>query len=250
MKDIQVTREWFGKWFNSPYYHILYKHRDFEEARTFIHNLNDQLHFEPHQKALDLACGKGRHAIYMNSLGLDVTGVDLSPENIKEASRFANKNLHFYVHDMRKVFKKEEFHYVFNLFTSFGYFETVQENETAICATTVAIKPGGYFIIDFLNPGLVIDKMVPCEEKVIENINFEISRRFSEGYILKDIKFTADGKDFFFQEKVMAISKEEFLTYFEKAGLEIRHLYGDYDLNPFNKEVSQRMIFVLQKPLS
>ena len=244
---MQIAREWFGTWFNSPYYHILYKHRDFEEARAFMNRLNDLFNFKPDQKILDLACGKGRHAIYMNSKGLDVVGVDLSPKNIEEAKKHENARLHFYVHDMRAVFRESEFDFVLNLFTSFGYFETDKENEDAICATAKAIKPGGHFIIDFLNPKLVINKMVPCEEKVIDGIHFKISRRFDSGYILKDIDFEAEGKAYFFQERVQAIRKEEFIGFFDKAGLDLKEIYGDYDLNYFEEDRSQRMIFVLKK---
>lgn len=248
MTSIHATREWFGEWFDSPYYHILYKHRDYEEAKAFIDKLDQLLDFHPKQKILDLACGKGRHSIYLNSKDLDVVGVDLSPHNIVEARKFENEKLHFYVHDMRRTFREEAFDFVLNLFTSFGYFRTEEENEEAICATTRALKPGGYFILDFLNPALVINKLVPCEEKTIDGILFKISRRFREGYILKDIEFEAEGKFYSFQERVQAIRKEEFMQYFEKAGLSLKQVFGDYDLNPFEEDTSQRMIFRLQKP--
>ena len=250
MLNTQVKREWFGEWFDSPYYHILYKHRDFEEARAFIKSLDKLLDFRPEQKILDLACGKGRHSIYMNSIGLDVVGVDLSPHNIAEAKKAENYRLHFYVHDMREVFRKETFDYVLNLFTSFGYFETEEENEKAICATAQGIKPGGGFVLDFLNPGFVIDRLVPCEEKEIDGILFKISRRFANGYILKDIEFEAEDRNFIFTERVQAIQKEKFIAYFQKAGLSLQHIYGDYHLSPFEESSSERMIFILQKPLA
>ena len=46
--------EWFGEWFNSPYYHILYKHRDLDEARRFIDNISEHLHLEQGAKAMDV----------------------------------------------------------------------------------------------------------------------------------------------------------------------------------------------------
>ncbi|GAB3824781.1 hypothetical protein GCM10028895_33590 [Pontibacter rugosus] len=51
--------EWFSTWFDSPYYHILYKDRDMQEARHFMDKLLAYLHPKPHEKILDLACGKG-----------------------------------------------------------------------------------------------------------------------------------------------------------------------------------------------
>ena len=115
--------DWFEDWFDSKYYHILYKHRDYQEAQSFIDKLVDYLQLNEEQKILDLACGKGRHSIYLNKKGLDVMGVDLSPESIKHASQFENPKLKFEVCDMRDVVKPDYFDIVLNLFTSFGYFE-------------------------------------------------------------------------------------------------------------------------------
>ena len=72
------TNNWFSSWFDSPYYHILYKERNFREAQIFIDNLTFYLNMDEGSKVLDLACGKGRHSIYLNQLGYDVLGVDLT----------------------------------------------------------------------------------------------------------------------------------------------------------------------------
>ena len=57
---------WFIHWFNSPYYHTLYKNRDEEEAKTFIDNLVAKLHLKKDSKLIDIACGQGRHANYFH----------------------------------------------------------------------------------------------------------------------------------------------------------------------------------------
>src|SRR5690606_41461251 len=108
----------------------------FEVAHLYILSLHKMLYLKPEHKILDLASRKGRHSIYMNSIGLDVVGVDLSPHNIAEAKKAENDRLHFYVHDMREVFRKEGFDFVLNLFTSFGYFET-EEIGRASCRERV-----------------------------------------------------------------------------------------------------------------
>ncbi|WP_017730111.1 SAM-dependent methyltransferase [Nafulsella turpanensis] len=239
-------KEWFGEWFDSPYYHILYKHRDYEEAEHFIDQLIAYFRPAADDKILDLACGKGRHSIYLNSRGLDVVGLDLSPQSIEHARRFANERLHFEVHDMRKVYKEQYFDYIFNLFTSFGYFETEAENQDAICAAAKALKSNGKLLIDFLNPYKVVHQLVPEEVKLIEGIEFHITKHLSkDNYIVKDIRFTDNGKAFHFQERVKAIRRERFLEYFRLAGLELVETFGDYELNPYEREQSDRMIFVL-----
>ena len=242
-----AIKEWFGAWFDSPYYHILYKHRDQKEAANFIDNLHKSLRFTPDHHILDVACGKGRHAIYLNEMGMNVVGIDLSPQNIKYAQQFENERLKFFRHDMREVFAQEKFDIALNLFTSFGYFDSEIENETAIIAVTKAIKPGGHLVIDFLNPHRVIEQLVPTEKLTLEGIDFEINRRYEEGFIYKQISFEHQGKQHSHTEKVRAIRKIEFMRYFVKAGLKLIANYGDYHLNPYHWKTSQRMIFIMEK---
>lgn len=241
-------KEWFGEWFDSPYYHILYKNRDNTEARTFIDNLCIHLGFSSQDKILDLACGKGRHAIYLNEKGFDVTGIDLSPENIKYASQFSNAKLSFYIHDMRVVFAYDQFDYILNIFTSFGYFDSVEEHKSAILAAANALKNGGKLIIDFLNTYKVINHLIPLEEKKVDDILFNITKEINEeGYIVKKIDFEHGGKSYHYEEKVKAIKRIEFLEFFKLAGLSCKQLLGGYDMKPYQQEISDRMIFILEK---
>jgi 2-polyprenyl-3-methyl-5-hydroxy-6-metoxy-1,4-benzoquinol methylase len=72
----QPTETWFSSWFDTPYYHILYKERNYREAQVFMDNITHYLNLPEKAKVLDLAC-KGRHSIYLNQLGFDVLGADL-----------------------------------------------------------------------------------------------------------------------------------------------------------------------------
>jgi 2-polyprenyl-3-methyl-5-hydroxy-6-metoxy-1,4-benzoquinol methylase len=87
------TAEWFSTWFGTPYYDMLYGHRNEMEAATLVGNLVGFLHPAPHATILDAACGKGRHAILLAEAGFDVTGIDLSFNNIREASAGSTENL-------------------------------------------------------------------------------------------------------------------------------------------------------------
>ncbi|WP_053406022.1 class I SAM-dependent methyltransferase [Persicobacter sp. CCB-QB2] len=246
-----TKKEWFGEWFDSPYYHILYKDRDYTEAQQFISRLVEKLAFPKQAKVMDLACGKGRHSIYLNKLGFDVVGLDLSAQNVEAARQSGNSHLHFYIHDMRKVFAEgvKQFDYVLNLFTSFGYFAEEQQNQQAIESAAQALKKGGVFVLDFLNPEKVISNLVGRERKTVEEINFCITRQVDDqNFIVKDIWFEDENRPFHFQERVKAISKKEFIQYFEAAGLEVQQVYGDYYLNEYDAQKSDRMIFVARRP--
>ena len=201
----------------------------------------------PNDKILDLACGKGRHSIYLNQKGLSVEGIDLSEESIEYAKQFENERLHFNQHDMRKVYKKDYFDFILNLFTSFGYFQTDKENQQAITAMAKALQFEGRIVLDFFNTKKVINSLVEYEEKQIEGILFKISKSIEDNFIVKDIQFKDEGKDFHFQERVKAIPTFDFLRYFRDSGLTVARIFGDYDLSEFEEDISDRMIFVVEK---
>ena len=241
-------KEWFGEWFDSPYYHILYKHRDYNEAQQFIDKLADFLDISSDHKILDLACGKGRHSIYLNKKGYDVVGVDLSAQNILHAKEFENDRLHFDIHDMREPFAYQNFDFVVNLFTSFGYFDTKEEHLKAIKSVSDSLRSGGTFILDFLNTYRVVHELEPNFTKRIGEIDFKISKHLSpDDYIIKDIEFKDQGKVHHFQEKVKALRRKDFLSFFDESGLKLVSIFGDYNLNPYQAESSPRMIFQVVK---
>ena len=166
---------WFANWFNSPYYHTLYKNRDEKEAEFFIENLVQYLNLKKRKKLLDIACGKGRHATYFNSLGFDVLGIDLSPNSIISAKENENKTLQFFEHDMREVYQKNQFDVATNLFTSFGYFEKDSDEQKAINAMASNLKKEGTLVIDFMNAKNVIANLVASEQKILDSITFILS---------------------------------------------------------------------------
>ena len=87
-------KEWFAEWFDTSYYHILYQNRNDEEAKRFIQALLGVLKLTPNSSLLDLACGKGRHAVTLNSSGHRVLGVDLSAQSIAAAKGFELSLIH------------------------------------------------------------------------------------------------------------------------------------------------------------
>ncbi|MFT2009754.1 SAM-dependent methyltransferase [Pontibacter sp. 13R65] len=239
--------EWFSTWFDSPYYHILYSNRDEQDARSFIDNLLRYLHPKPDHKILDLACGKGRHALYLNQKGYDVTGIDLSGQSIAYAKQFENDKLHFSRHDMRVVYKPAFFEFVLNLFTSFGYFDNETENVVALLAAADSLKQGGKLVIDFMNTEKTIEHLVAHEEKNLHGVHFDITRKVENGFIVKTISFTDQNQNYKFVERVRALRQEDFMEYFQMAKLRLVDVFGSYDLTPYCRLKSERMIYVLKK---
>jgi SAM-dependent methyltransferase len=239
------TQNWYASWFDTPYYHILYKDRGYDEAQAFMRALMTFLKPKNDAKILDLACGKGRHSVYLNSLGYNVTGVDLSKNSINYAQQFENDTLNFKVHDMCKP-TLQKFDVVLNLFTSFGYFEDDEDNLRTIKAIKQDLKNDGIAVIDFMNVDYVISHLVPTEVKTMKGIDFHINRYVKDNHIYKDIDFEDDGEQFKFTEKVKAITLEDFKNYFKNAGLTLVNTFGDYQLNEFDRETSKHLILVFK----
>jgi len=239
------TDNWFASWFDTKYYHLLYKDRDDKEAQLFMKHLTNYLNLPENGSILDLACGKGRHAIYLNSLEYRVTGVDLSKNSIDHATQSENDTLKFDVHDMRTTYPAQ-FDAIFNLFTSFGYFEDENDNINTLKAIQESLNETGFGVIDFMNADFIIDNLVAEETKTVEHIDFHIKRYVKDNFIHKEIRFTDNDEAFFFTEKVQIIRLTDFEQYFKQADITLLDIFGDYKLNKFYTATSKRLILIFK----
>lgn len=241
---------WFKDWFNSHYYHLLYQHRDMEEANAFIKTLINYLKPETGCKMLDIACGKGRHSIALAEMGFNVTGIDLSSESIAEAKSHESNHLHFYEHDMRLPFREHFFNYAFNFFTSFGYFVTRQEHDQAIHSMSKSLVENGVMVIDYLNVQFAEQQDGLEFTKTIGDVHFHISKWHDEHHFFKQIKITDSeniNPKYLYTERVAKFDLDDFSEMLSTANMEIVQVFGDYHLNPFNVQTSPRLIIIAKK---
>lgn len=244
-----MEKNWFEDWFNSPHYHRLYRHRDTTEAAQFINNLIRLLRPKKEALMLDVACGKGRHALQLAENGFDVTGIDLSEESILDALKMENDRLHFYKHDMRLPFWINYFDYVFNFFTSFGYFNTKREDSNAIRTISQALKPNGIFVMDYINVTYAINNLEKETNKIIDKTSYHISRWHDERFIYKKITIeeTTLNENLSFTERVATFNLDSFKELFTAQGLRIKEVYGDYNFAAFDEMKSPRLIMIAEK---
>lgn len=234
-------------WFNSDYYHILYKNRDKKEAEFFINNLIKKLKIKKKSKILDLACGVGRHSFYLNKKGMNVIGIDNSENNIKKAKKFENKFLKFKKKEMTEDYG-QEFDFIFNLFTSFGYINE-KHNLNTFKSINNSLINHGILVIDYLNVFKLKEELVEKETKKIGNIIFNIKRCFKDNFIVKKIKIKDNNEIFYFEERVMELTKNDFQDYLKKFNFEILDVYGNYNLEKYHKN-SERLIMIIKKSQS
>ena len=240
--------EWFATWFGSPYYHLLYNKRNDAEAAAFADKITQYLSLPAGAQVLDIACGEGRLSRRLAQLGYEATGIDLSPANIMAAKAQAPKGAYFLVHDLRKTVAVNAFDAAFNFFTSFGYFDKEADDRRAATAIAKAVKPGGVFVMDYLNAGKAIGELVAEELVAKGDVTFHIRRHFDGKFIVKEILFSdAQGRERRFEEKVRAFSPADLTALFTAAGLIPEATFGNYELGAFDAETSPRTILVFRK---
>ena len=239
---------WFKTWFNSPYYHSLYKNRNDEEARNFIDALLYELCPAQGSSMLDVGCGNGRHSKYLAAQGFKVTGFDTASSSIRQAQKFQLPTLTFFRHDMRLPFGENRFDYVFNFFTSFGYFSS-SENLSVLQNMQLGLRAGGKLVIDYLNVDFAINNLVESEEKEIDGINYSIRRWHDKDFIYKkisidDVNISAP---LHYTEQVSKLRIHNFENLFHRVGLKLETQYGDYQLSTYRQTSSRRLIMIATK---
>lgn len=242
-----MKKEWFATWFDSPYYHILYKKHDESDARRALDNLLQALQLPTGARILDLGCGKGRHARYLAEKGFDVTGLDISASSIVFARHFEHEHLNFYQHDMRLPFRSNYFDAVVNFFTSFGYFADDRDHLATLKNVALNLRPGGLFLLDFFNAEFVRRTLVRSDTQTVDGIQFVLKKNIRRAFVYKTVEFRTGGRHFVFRERVRLFGLSDFEQMFAAAGLRLRQTFGDYDLQPFDPLQSKRLILIAEK---
>ena len=199
---------------------------------------------------LDVGCGRGRHAIELYCYGFMVIGIDLSHENIKYAkdkakNEKASSALKFMVHDMRKPLNTQ-FSNVLNLFTSFGYFKDPKDKIHTLESFRTQLVPNGVGVIDFLNPSWVLSNLIKEESIERDGVRFSIQRYKRGKWLYKDIQFQIDEHSYKFQEQVELLEVNDFITLFSQVNLQLVDLFGNYQLDAYDKDLSNRQILIFQ----
>jgi SAM-dependent methyltransferase len=234
--------EWYEEWFGEDYLR-LYPHRDDADAERAVALIAKTLELRPGWRVLDVGCGAGRHTRAFADRGARCIGLDLSAALLRLARQTTAAPL--VRADMRHLpIRPASMDLTVNLFTSFGYFERDAEHAAALAEMIGTVKPGGWFVIDFLNPEAVRERLVPRQTMEVSGEQIEVTRSVSPDgrYVCKSIQ-VPKGKRYF--ERVRLFTPGQISEMVEDTGLRVRHAFGDYDASPLTP-VSPRTIVMGQ----
>ena len=236
--------EWFTRWFGKEYLD-LYPHRDEREARSVVRLIRNMVAPRGDGRALDLACGSGRHTRAL-CRHIWTVGLDLSMEMLGVAVA-ESPHVPYVRADMRDLpFAGASFDLVVNLFTSFGYFSSDDENRRVLSEVSRLLQLDGVFVLDYLNADQVRTTLVPHDtRRVGERVVTQDRRITTDGrYVEKEISATGFSRSYI--ERVRLFEPDELRILLHDAGFAIYHELGDYAASPLGPS-SPRAIFVAHR---
>ena len=197
-----------------------------------------------------MACGAGRHAILFSRKNYNVTAVDLS-ENLlsiaKQTAQNEKLSINFVHSDIRKFQSKSKFDLILNLFTSFGYFDTDEENFSILQKAYDLLANDGYFVLDFFNSTFLAKNLVEHSKEVFKDVEINQHRKLINKRVKKEIVIKKNGKLSRYEESVRMFTKDELVDAITKIGFDIYKTFGDFLGNEFDKLNSPRLIMICKK---
>lgn len=221
-----IEPDWYEKWFGEDYLTV-YPHRDGREADAVVALLHGRLAGKKIRRALDLACGAGRHSRALRKHWW-TAGLDLS-QTLLFVARGEDPAASYVRGDMRILpFRAESFSLVVNLFTSFGYFNDDGDHRKVLREIAAVTEPGGTFVLDYLNAEEVVANLKPSDERMVNGIVVEQKREITADrkFIEKRITLRETGKSFI--ERVRLFTRAELELLLDRAGFSVEEILGDY----------------------
>ncbi len=127
-------------------------------AADEVTKIEKLLNLKPGLRVLDMACGVGRHALEFARRGYIVTGVDRIRGYLEEAKTQAESeglDVEFIKADMRDFKREGAFDVCINMYSSFGYFEFVDEDKKVLDNMYLSLIPGGMLILDLVGKEVI-----------------------------------------------------------------------------------------------
>lgn len=231
---------WYETAFRKEYLDLYYR-RDDEAAQAEAKFAAQALGLPENARVLDVACGGGRHARALRELGHRVVGIDLSRELLAEADGIPVARA-----DMRALPFHGAFDAAVSFFTSFGYFDD-DDNRATMASIAGALRPGGVFLLDFLNAVAVRRHLVPESEEERDGRTYRCHRRIEGGRVLKDVVIEDEGVTMNYTESVRLYNHQDLVNLLRDAGLNPVAAYGDFDGTDFTTD-APRCILVARRP--
>jgi len=199
---------------------------------------------------LDLCCGPGRYSMALARRGFRVTGVDRTGSLLDTASnraRLEDIDVEWVLSDMKDFIRPGSFDLALSMFTSFGYFDSHDENMRVLCNVHDSLKPGGRFLLETMGKEVLASIFRPVTVEELEDGSMLIQKHSiqhgwkriaNEWLILRDNRVEAS---FRFSHWIYSAAELEGMML--EAGFDLVSVHGDLEGSPYDD--SARRLVVL-----
>lgn len=242
--------DWFeSENFWTQYAPIMFDDAHWAEAPTVAQYVKDIAGLGEGAKILDAGCGLGRISVELAALGLDVTGVDIIQSELDAARESAEAEgvpLTLINHDLRSFQAREQFDCAINLYTSFGYCATIEEDMKILKNIADSVKTGGTFIMECTSRETAIMYFTAGEE--FERAGYKVVTHFEvvgawEGLRSQWTLYPLESKQAIDHTFIQRLYPATFLR--DKLidfGYSKVNIYGDFDKSPYNEHARTMLI--------
>ena len=203
---------------------------------------------------LDLCCGTGRHDILLAKKGWEIVGTDLSKSLLQIAkNKMRKEGIGFSLVrcEMQYLpFRSEVFSAVVNMFTSFGYLPSEEEDLNCLREVARTLKPTGNFLLDVINRDYLLKVFKESDLAdfgafiMVENRSLDEDKMNITGQWIVTQKDT--GEKLTLEHRLRLYTPENLRQMLTSAGLEQKTLYGNYEAENFTPD-TPRLIVLAQK---
>lgn len=259
MNIIKPSTDWYRKIWTLDIKNQLWVEKTNEQVDFIIESLN----LTGSETILDLACGYGRHSLELARRGYHVTGIDITEEYISDAiEKASNESLSVEFHhmDIRDLLNTDELHNKFDVVLNLadgaiGYLEDDSENLKIFRVISKCLRKGGRSLIDIVSKEHA-QMHFPKRSWKVGNSSISLA---SFDFDEKTNRMTYCGFSFQFGEVVKLpknsvangytrlYNYDEVNKIFKELHIEIKHTYGDYDINIKSSHRSIQLLLVSKK---
>ena len=250
----QKNSAWYVDFFRSDYLNV-YGHMFTEErAEKESAFVASALSLTPGASVLDLCCGQGRHSVQLAKRGFKVTGLDLNSEYLELASKAAEAakvKIDTVTGDMREIPFENKFDAIVNMYSSFGYLESEDEDLRVLESAAKALKDGGQLLLDMLNREWAIDNYIQNDWHTgadgtlyVERRDLDLATsRMHVHFIVVDSK---GGRRESIGHIIRLYTLTEMTRLLERVGMRVTLVFGGFDGEDYATG-TRRMIIVAQR---
>jgi len=244
--------KWWQSFFDKTYLNFGLKPLE-RKAKEEVDFILKVLKITKNTLILDIGCGAGRHSIKLAKRGYRIVGIDFKRDYInhcKERARKLSLKTKFMQVDMRNLKFKNKFDVVINVFTSFGYFKSEEENLEVLRKIAKALKKNGKFLIDVTNRDYIIKHF---KKKGLTKLKYGYIRKeryfdFSTSIVNAKWTFLSKNKRKISEKKISCrvYSYHELKNMFEKVGLKVIKSFGNFKGEKISSN-TKRLILIGRK---